>query len=105
MQQQEVIFFNIWETHSEENRAGLVAAMRDDANWVAGHAGFVSLKVWSCAEDHRVVIEGRWRSAADFQAAIAENPEAIARREAMMKFGEAKPGVFVTEFVTKGDRA
>jgi heme-degrading monooxygenase HmoA len=88
----EAIFFNLWQTDSRENQEALVAEMRSKAAAFRCKPGFLGLSVWTGQDDHRVIVEGRWRSQAHFEAAVSESPEAIASRARLEKFGNAEPG-------------
>ena len=94
----ETIFFNLWQTHSRENQDLLVAEMRSEAAAFRGKPGFLGLTVWTGLDNHRVIVEGRWRSQAHFDAAVSESPEAIANRARLEKFGKAEPGLFSESF-------
>jgi heme-degrading monooxygenase HmoA len=42
---------------------------------ISEREGFVSLTVWSSADDGRVIVQGRWRSAVDFRAESPRIPK------------------------------
>lgn len=94
----EAIFFNVWRTASTADREALIAAMRDESDYFTGKPGFLSMRAWACEEDGRVLIEGRWGSAAAFDAAVATNPEAAAGRERLARYGSPEPGLFTPIF-------
>src|ERR1700727_1131226 len=56
----DITFYNLWGTRTPADRAALLARMKDEA--LASRAGFVSMTVLECAEDGRVLVEGRWQS-------------------------------------------
>ena len=99
----EMRFYNVWRTKSPEDRAGLVAAMKKKAGMFASKPGFVSLTVSECAEDGRVLVEGRWASREAYYAAVANNPDALAEREQMEVFGIPEPGIFTESFRVEPD--
>jgi len=90
----EIRFYNVWRTKSPKHRAGLLATMKEKAPMFASKPGFVSLNVSECAEDGRVLVEGRWRCREAFDAAVAANPDALAERKQMEAFGVPEPGIF-----------
>ena len=94
----ETIFFNLWQTDSREDQEALVAEMRSEATAFLGKPGFLGLTVWTGQNNHRVIVEGRWRSHPHFEAAVSERPEAMASRARLEKFGKAEPGLFSESF-------
>jgi heme-degrading monooxygenase HmoA len=94
----ETIFFNLWQTDSREDQESLVAEMRSEATAFLGKPGFLGLSVWTGQDNHRVIVEGRWRSQAHFDAAVSESPQAMAGRSRLEKFGKAEPGLFSESF-------
>lgn len=99
----EMRFYNVWRTKSPEDRAGLIATMKEKAAMFASKPGFVSLIVSECAEDGRVVAEGLWGSREAFDAAVADNPQALAERQEMEIFGAPEPGIFAEAFRIEPD--
>ena len=57
-----ITFYNMWRTETPESRSALLARMKDEAPALASKVGFVSMTVLECAEDGRVLVEGRWQS-------------------------------------------
>lgn len=94
----EMRFCNVWRTKSPENRAALIATMKEKAGMFTSKPGFVSLIASECAEDGRVLVEGRWASREAFDKAVADNPDALAEREQMEAFGVPEPGIFTEAF-------
>src|SRR5262249_50331588 len=94
----EAIFFNLWQTDSREDQESLVREMRSEATDFLGKPGFLGLSVWMGQDNHRIIVEGRWRSQAHFDAAVSESPQAMAGRARMEKFGKAEPGLFSESF-------
>jgi pimeloyl-ACP methyl ester carboxylesterase/heme-degrading monooxygenase HmoA len=94
----ETIFFNLWQTDSREAQESLAAEMRSEATAFLGKRGFLGLSVWTGQDNHRVIVEGRWRSRAHFDAAVSESPQAMAGRARLEKFGKAEPGLFSESF-------
>lgn len=91
----ETTFFNVWSTDSRENQEALVSAMRSETKIFAAKPGFLSLTGWVGQDnDHRVIAEARWASRAHFEAAVADNPEAIAGRLKLEKLGTPAAGLF-----------
>jgi heme-degrading monooxygenase HmoA len=77
----EITFFNMWEADSHEKQEGLIEEMRREAPALAAKDGFVSLTAWKAeGKDYRILVEGRWASQADFEAAVAGNAQALASR-------------------------
>ena len=99
----DIRFYNVWRTETPENRARLIATMKDKAQMFASKPGFLSLIVSECAEDGRVVAEGLWASREAFDNAVANNPAAHAGREQMEAFGAPEPGVFAEAFRIEPD--
>ena len=64
-------FYNVWRTKSAADRAKLIEEMRKEAPALASKPGFEALLASECAEDGRVLVEGRWASKAAFDAAVA----------------------------------
>ena len=81
----EIIFFNIWQADSRESQEALVKGMRSEAATLAAKPGFLSLTVWSGQEDnHRVLVEGRWASRSQFDAAIGATQDAAITRDRLV---------------------
>lgn len=91
-------FYNMWRTKNTEDRAALLDRMKAEASALSSKAGFVSMTVLECAEDGRVLVEGRWQSKESFDAAIANDPEAQKSRAALADFGSPEPGLFQEVF-------
>ena len=94
----EITFYNMWRTASAQHRAALLERMKGDAPTLASKAGFVSMTVLECAEDGRVLVEGRWQSKDAFDAAVAGNPDAQRSRASLEEFGSPAPGLFTEVF-------
>lgn len=94
----DVIFYNMWRTETPEGRAALLARMKDEAPALASKAGFVAMTVLECAEDGRVLVEGRWQSKEAFDTAVANDPEAQKSRASLAQFGSPEPGLFAEVF-------
>jgi len=91
-------FYNVWRTKSAADRAKLIVEMRTEAPVLASKPGFEALVASECAEDGRVLVEGRWASKAAFEAAVANNADAQASRSKLEAYGHAEPGLFVEAF-------
>lgn len=106
----ETTFYNMWRTTNAKNRSSLLEGMKDEAPAIAAKPGFVSMTVLECAEDGRVLVEGRWQSKGAFDAAISDDPEAQKSRMSLTEFGAPEPGLFrecfriLPEKATKEDR-
>ena len=99
----EITFFNMWQAASREDQESLIAEMRIEAPGLAIKDGFVSLAVWkSEKDDYRVLAEGRWVSQAHFDAAVAENAQALQSRTRLEKFAKPAPGLFTECFRLEG---
>src|SRR5882672_804389 len=94
----DITFYNMWRTETPEGRAALLARMKDEAPALASKAGFVAMTVLECAEDGRVLVEGRWRSKEAFDTAVADDPEAQKSRASLTQFGSPEPGLFTEVF-------
>jgi pimeloyl-ACP methyl ester carboxylesterase/heme-degrading monooxygenase HmoA len=94
----DITFYNMWRTETPQGRAALLARMKDEAPALASKAGFVALTVLECAEDGRVLVEGRWQSKEAFDTAVANDPEAQQSRAALAQFGSPEPGLFTEVF-------
>jgi pimeloyl-ACP methyl ester carboxylesterase/heme-degrading monooxygenase HmoA len=94
----DITFYNMWRTETPEARAALLARMKDDAPALASKAGFVAMTVLECAEDGRVLVEGRWQSRKAFDTAVADDPEAQKARASLAQFGSPEPGLFTEVF-------
>lgn len=91
-------FYNMWRTETPEARAALLVRMKDEAPALASKEGFVAMTVLECAEDGRVLVEGRWQSKEAFDNAVAEDPEAQKSRASLAQFGSPDPGLFTEVF-------
>ncbi len=91
-------FYNVWRTKTPEDRAELIAKMQDEAPALASKPGFVAMTVLECAEDGRLLVEGRWQSKGAFDAAVADDPDAQRSRQALETLGTAEPGLFTEAF-------
>jgi pimeloyl-ACP methyl ester carboxylesterase/heme-degrading monooxygenase HmoA len=91
-------FYNMWRTETPENRAALLARMKDEAPAIASKAGFIAMNVLECIEDGRVLVEGRWQSKEAFDRAIANNSGAQRSRDSLEQFGSSEPGLFTEVF-------
>ena len=89
----DTVFYNMWRTTSAENKAKLLAAMRDEAPAFAAKVGFRSMTVLE-GDDDRVLVEGRWASREAFDAAVTSDESARLSRQALEAFGRPEPGVF-----------
>jgi len=94
----DITFYNLWRTESPEGRAALLARMKDEAPALASKAGFVAMTVLECAEDGRVLVEGRWQSKEAFDTAVADDPAAQKSRASLAQFGSPEPGLFTEVF-------
>jgi pimeloyl-ACP methyl ester carboxylesterase/heme-degrading monooxygenase HmoA len=94
----DITFYNMWRTETPERRAALLARMKDEAPALASKAGFVAMTVLECAEDGRVLVEGRWQSKEAFDTAVADDPEAQKARASLAQFGSPEPGLFTEVF-------
>src|ERR1700742_1104044 len=94
----DITFYNMWRTETLENRAALLARMKDEAPALASKPGFVAMTVLECAQDGRVLVEGCWQSRQAFDTAVANDPEAQKSRAALEKFGSSEPGLFAEVF-------
>src|SRR5580698_7238177 len=94
----EITFYNMWRTASAQHRAALLERMKGEAPMLASKAGFVSMTVLECAEDGRVLVEGRWQSKGAFDAAVAGNSDAQRSRASLEEFGSPEPGLFTEVF-------
>ena len=94
----DMTFYNMWRTKTPEDRAALLARMKDEAPALASKAGFVAMTVLECAQDGRVLVEGRWQSKQAFDMAVANNPEAQKSRASLEEFGSSEPGLFSEVF-------
>jgi len=81
------VFYNVWRTKSTGDRAMLLARMQEEAPALAAKPGFEALIVSECADDGRVLAEGRWASREAFGAAVADSAEAQASRQGLEAFG------------------
>jgi hypothetical protein len=52
-------FYNMWRTKNAEDRAALLDRRKGEAPAMSSKAGFVAMTVLECAEDGRVLVEGR----------------------------------------------
>ena len=52
------------------------------------------MTISECAEDNRILVEGRWQSKEAFDAAVANDPEAQKSRTSLERFGSSEPGLF-----------
>jgi pimeloyl-ACP methyl ester carboxylesterase len=99
----EITFFNMWQASSREDQEALIAEMRIEAPRLAAKDGFVSLTAWRGEkEDYRVFVEGRWASQAHFDAAVANNAQALESRTRLEKFAKPAPGLFTECFRLEG---
>jgi pimeloyl-ACP methyl ester carboxylesterase/heme-degrading monooxygenase HmoA len=99
----EITFFNMWQAASRDDQDALIAEMRSEAPELTAKNGFVSLALWkSEKDDHRVLVEGRWVSQAHFDAAVAQNPQALQSRARLEKFAKPAPGLFTECFRLEG---
>lgn len=94
----DITFYNMWRTRTPESRAVLLARMKDEAPALASKAGFVAMTVLECAEDGRVLVEGRWQSKEAFDTAVADDPEAQKARASLAQLGSPEPGPFTEVF-------
>jgi hypothetical protein len=89
----EITFFNMWQASSREDQEALIAEMRIEAPALALKGGFVSLTAWRGEkEDYRVLAEGRWASQGHFDAAVADDAQALQARIRLEKFAKPAPG-------------
>ena len=99
----EITFFNMWQASSREDQEALIAEMRIEAPRLAAKDGFVSLAVWNGEkDDYRVLVEGRWVSQEHFDAAVADNAQALESRTRLEKFAKPAPGLFTECFRLEG---
>jgi heme-degrading monooxygenase HmoA len=101
----DMTFYNLWRTEGAEDRAALLDRMKGEAPALASKAGFVSITVLECADDGRVLDEGRWQSKDAFDATVAGNPEAKRSRTSLEEFGSPEPGLFTEVFRVSAARA
>jgi pimeloyl-ACP methyl ester carboxylesterase len=99
----EITFFNMWQASSREDQEALIAEMRIEAPRLALKDGFVSLTAWRGEkQDYRVLAEGRWASEVHFDAAVADNAQALQARSRLEKFAKPAPGLFTECFRFEG---
>src|ERR1041385_3783883 len=73
--------------------------MRREAPALAAKDGFVSLTAWKAeGKDYRILVEGRWASQADFDAAVAGNAQALVSRARLETLAKPAPGLFAECF-------
>ncbi len=66
---------------------------------LAAKDGFLSLTAWKGeGTDYRVLAEGHWASQTHFDAAVADNPQALAARARLETFAKQAPGLFTECF-------
>lgn len=94
----DTIFFNLWQTDSRESQEALIAEMRSEAPAFLEKPGFLGLTVWAGHDNNRVIVEGRWRSRAHFDAAVSNSAEASESRSRLEQIGKAEPGLFSETF-------
>jgi len=94
----DITFYNMWRTETPEGRAALLARMKDEAPELASKVGFVAMTVLECAEDGRVLVEGRWQSKEAFDTAVADDPAAQKSLASLALFGSPEPGLFTEVF-------
>jgi pimeloyl-ACP methyl ester carboxylesterase len=99
----EITFLNMWQASSREDQEALIAEMRIEAPRLAVKDGFVSLDVWKGEkDDYRVLVEGRWVSQAHFDAAVADDAQALESRTRLETFAKPAPGLFTECFRLEG---
>src|SRR5437667_10303205 len=99
----DITFFNMWQASSRRDQEALIAEMRIEAPRLALKDGFVSLAVWNGEkDDYRVLVEGRWVSQGHFDAAVADNAQALESRTRLEKFARPAPGLFTECFRLDG---
>jgi pimeloyl-ACP methyl ester carboxylesterase/heme-degrading monooxygenase HmoA len=95
----EATFFNIWHTDSKDRQTQLLEAMRAEASVLQAKPGFLGLSAWSGeAQDHRVVVQGRWDSKEAFDAAVTHDPAALDSRNKLAALGTPEAGMFSEAF-------
>ncbi|MBO0719930.1 MAG: alpha/beta fold hydrolase [Blastocatellia bacterium] len=94
----QILFYNVWRTQTPENRARLIALMKEKTRIFESKPGFLSLLVSECTEDGRVIAATRWASLDAFDQAVTNNAEAHAGREEMAAYGTPEPGLFREAF-------
>jgi pimeloyl-ACP methyl ester carboxylesterase/heme-degrading monooxygenase HmoA len=94
----DITFYNMWRTETPDGRAALLARMKDEAPVLASKPGFVAMTVLECAEDGRVLVEGRWQSKEAFERAVAGNADPQKSRASRAQFGSPEPGLFTEVF-------
>ena len=95
----EATFFNIWRTDSKDRQEQLWKAMRAEAPGLQAKPGFLELIAWSGeAQDHRVLVQGRWKSKEAFDAAVTNNPDALESRNKLAALGTSESGLFSEAF-------
>ena len=94
----DIAFYNMWRTKNPKDRATLLARMKDEAPALASKTGFVAMTVLECADDGRILVEGRWKSKEAYDRAVADDPEAHKSRASLEQFGSSEPGLFTEVF-------
>ena len=95
----ETTFFNIWQTDSKDRQTQLLDAMRLEAPNLQAKPGFLELTAWSGeADDHRIVVQGRWESKEAFDAAVANDAAALESRNRLAALGAPDSGLFSESF-------
>lgn len=99
-----ITFLNMWQADSREKQEALIEEMRAEAPALAAKDGFISLTARRAeGTDYRVLVEGRWASQAQFDAAVAGNAQALASRARLEAFAKPAPGLFAECFRFAGE--
>jgi pimeloyl-ACP methyl ester carboxylesterase/heme-degrading monooxygenase HmoA len=85
------IFIQTWAFSSRENQEGWLEATRTSVGTLARSPGFISMSVHRADDGKRIVVSARWRSQADFLAAVS-SPEAKAGHDELAKWGTPDGG-------------
>ena len=92
-------FVNVWTTPSAEDQAQLLQAMQAEAPAMTHLPGFISLSFLPSLDGKQLVVLAQWESQQAFDAAISNDTQQLAARQALSKWGETSAHVVKVEAI------
>lgn len=83
-----VAFIQVWKTTTPAHQQQLLQIMKEKMVMFKHLPGFISMSLHPSLDGTQLAVYAQWRSREDFEAAVANNPQAQEERREFTKYGE-----------------
>jgi pimeloyl-ACP methyl ester carboxylesterase/heme-degrading monooxygenase HmoA len=83
-----VAFIQVWKTPNPDDQQQLLQIMKTKMGMFKHLPGFISMSLHPSLDGTQLAVYAQWRSQEDFEAAVANNPQAQEERREFTKYGE-----------------